>query len=76
MPKEPVWYSDNSVTIYHIYKDCSALKSVRPKDLVPDEIDLKPDGTTDKTGMRLCLICEKRKNRNFYEKYFKPWKNY
>ena len=76
MAQVEVWYSEKSVTIYHLYRDCSALKSVRPKDIVPDEIDLQFDGTTNEATMRLCLICEKRRNRSFYEKYFKPWKKY
>lgn len=72
MPDQRVWYSKKSITIYHLSKNCSALKSVRPKDLVDENIDLNSDKTTDETGMRLCLICEREREgmEDILDRYF------
>lgn len=58
MPNEWVWYSHNSITIYHIFGDCRALKNVDSADIKMDQIELDRYYETEKPTMKLCGHCE------------------
>lgn len=58
MPKQTVWFSKKSITIYHLYEDCYTLDSADNEDIVCQSVDLKSDRTTDEETMRLCRVCK------------------
>ena len=52
-----VWYSDKSVTVYHLDWDCRALYHVDPENFENMVIDLNETGETEREGFRLCGHC-------------------
>ena len=63
MPKKKVWLVSSSVVIYHLDKDCGALKNAKhaleSRDIDLDITDLSRDST-----MRLCGHCQESENDN------------
>lgn len=69
MTKEKVWFSDNSVTVYHLYRDCGALQHVSRSDVRNVEIELNRNGNArNDPSMRLCGHCADELNRERREK--------
>ena len=61
MPEETVWYSDENVTIYHLFYDCQAMHNVHDKNIAETDINLDNDGhALHDATMRLCGHCDNR----------------
>ena len=61
MPERPVWYSTNSVIVYHLFDNCRSLQNVDDKYLAEKVISLDRDGhARHDATIRLCGHCYNR----------------
>ncbi len=64
MAEETVWFSDENVTIYHLFYDCQAMHNVHDDNIAETDINLDKDGhALHDATMRLCGHCDRRRRR-------------
>lgn len=62
MPKRTIWFAASSVVVYHLDRNCQALKNANDV-LQSEDINLNPDRASPDITMRLCGFCEDKYNR-------------
>ena len=62
MPDRKIWLAGSSVLIYHLDRNCRALKNANDV-LQSEDADLDKDGKSSNSNMRLCGFCESKSKR-------------
>ena len=64
MPQMTVWYSKETVTVLHLYRDCVAVDQILSENERGVNVPTGPDGKPlAQAGTRICKPCEDKFNQ-------------